>query len=240
MSTLSFKRVEKKYKVTGAQREILEKAFLEHMKYDKVCQNHSSYSVRNIYFDTEQNETISISVQKPTYKQKLRARKYEGQDTVFLEIKKKIDGVVAKRRVILSNEEMADFVLKGIKPVREKYVDKMVIEEIAYMLKYYNLKPYAFVGCYRLGYVDLENPDFRITFDEKVHARSQKDFNWEMDYQGDQNLLPEDTYLMEIKHSSNYPLWLCKLLSENKIYPTSFSKIGTYYLSQVSKNRCAK
>ena len=195
MSTLSFKRVEKKYKVTSAQREILEKAFLEHMKYDKVCQNHSSYSVRNIYFDTEQNETISISVQKPTYKQKLRARKYEGQDTVFLEIKKKIDGVVAKRRVILSNEEMADFVLKGIKPVREKYVDKMVIEEIAYMLKYYNLKPYAFVGCYRLGYVDLENPDFRITFDEKVHARSQKDFNWEMDYQGDQNLLPEDTYL---------------------------------------------
>lgn len=135
---------------------------------------------------------------------------------------------------------MVNFVLKGIKPVREKYVDKMVIEEIAYMLKYYNLKPYAFVGCYRLGYVDLENPDFRITFDEKVHARSQKDFNWELDYQGDQNLLPEDTYLMEIKHSSNYPLWLCKLLSENKIYPTSFSKIGTYYLSQVSKNRCAK
>ena len=221
----------------AAQREILERTFLEHMKYDKVCQNHQAYSVRNIYFDTIENEMISISVQKPKYKQKLRARKYEGMETCFLEIKKKVDGVVGKRRVILTEKELVDFVSNGIKPVRVKYIDKMVIEEIAYMLKFYNLKPYAFVGCYRLGFVDLENPEFRITFDEKVHARKDDKLNWEMNDSSDEELLPEGTYIMEIKHNSNYPLWLCKVLSDNKIYPRSFSKIGTYYEKQLYKRK---
>lgn len=239
MSTLSFKRIEKKYRVTGAQRKILEAAFLQHMKYDKACQSGSAYSVRNIYFDTDENEMISISVQKPKFKQKIRARKYEGQETVFLEIKKKVDGVVAKRRVVLSNEEMIDFIDKGIKPIREKYVDKIVIEELDYVMRFYKIKPYAFVGCYRLGFVDLENPDFRITFDEKVHARGQNNLNWNMNDESDENLLPDDTYLMEIKHSSNYPLWLCKLLSENKIYPISFSKIGTYYKAHLPNRKIA-
>ena len=34
---------------------------------------------------------------------------------------------------------------------------------------------------------------------------------------------------MEIKTAFAMPLWLAKLLDENKIYPTSFSKYGTAY-----------
>lgn len=226
--------------VTPAQRDILEKTFLEHMNYDTYCQNHTTYSIRNIYFDTDNNQMISISVQKPTFKEKLRARKYEGQKTCFLEIKKKVDGVVGKRRVVLTDEELVAFVRDGIKPTREKFIDKIVIDEIAYILKYFNLKPYAFVGYDRLGFVDLENPDFRITFDQMVRGRRQDNLNWEKALDSDQDLLPKGMYLMEIKHSSNYPMWLCKVLSENKIYPTSFSKIGTYYESHLSRKICEK
>ena len=35
--------------------------------------------------------------------------------------------------------------------------------------------------------------------------------------------------LMEIKCSGGIPLWMVKVLSENKIYKTSFSKYGTAY-----------
>jgi len=35
--------------------------------------------------------------------------------------------------------------------------------------------------------------------------------------------------LMEIKSSGGIPLWLTQVLSEEKIYKTSFSKYGTAY-----------
>ena len=34
---------------------------------------------------------------------------------------------------------------------------------------------------------------------------------------------------MELKFADAAPLWLSRLLSENGIFPVSFSKYGTYY-----------
>lgn len=42
-------------------------------------------------------------------------------------------------------------------------------------------------------------------------------------------LLDPDLYLMEIKVPSAYPLWLVEILSDLKIYPSSFSKYGSVY-----------
>ncbi len=44
-----------------------------------------------------------------------------------------------------------------------------------------------------------------------------------------QAVLPQEQTLMEIKVPGAMPLWLCDLLSENRIYPTSFSKYGACY-----------
>lgn len=40
---------------------------------------------------------------------------------------------------------------------------------------------------------------------------------------------PPDQVLMEIKLTRACPLWLCRLLSELALYPTSFSKYGACY-----------
>ena len=42
-------------------------------------------------------------------------------------------------------------------------------------------------------------------------------------------LLPPDTWLMEIKTPGAMPFWLCRLMSEAKIFPASYSKYGTFY-----------
>ena len=47
------------------------------------------------------------------------------------------------------------------------------------------------------------------------------------------NLLPPTAYLMEVKVPDAVPLWLCELLDRLAVYPTSFSKYGTYYKEQV-------
>ena len=42
-------------------------------------------------------------------------------------------------------------------------------------------------------------------------------------------LLPEDQILMEVKALGACPLWLCRALSAQHIYPASFSKYGACY-----------
>ena len=44
-----------------------------------------------------------------------------------------------------------------------------------------------------------------------------------------QELLPPSMTLMELKSPGAIPLWLCELLNDNGIFPTSYSKYGTCY-----------
>ena len=54
---------------------------------------------------------------------------------------------------------------------------------------------------------------------------------------GGEKLLDEGMSLLEIKIPGIMPLWMSKILSELKIFPASFSKIGTYYKLAPELNR---
>jgi hypothetical protein len=80
----------------------------------------------------------------------------------------------------------------------------------------------------------LDGSDFRVTFDENILAREE-----ELSLAGGiwgQNLIERDKVLMEIKTSGGIPLWMTKVLSQQKIYKTSFSKYGTAYEDMIDKN----
>lgn len=85
-----FNRYEHKYLL---DRETFEKVIAvmdEHMELDVHNKNHETYTIANIYFDTDDNYLIRTSLSKPVYKEKLRLRSYEVPcpDTkVYLEIK---------------------------------------------------------------------------------------------------------------------------------------------------------
>ena len=181
MAILSFKRIEKKYIVTEEQKNQLIAIISEYMELDPFCKNQSTYRIQNIYYDTPTNELISLSVRKPRYKQKLRARKYLGTNFCYLEIKKKSEGVVGKRRLKLSMQEVDDFVLRGVKPQRESFIDKHVIGEIEYLLSLYKgIQPSTFISYERLGFFAKNDHELRITFDNQIHAKRNK-FEWDKD-----------------------------------------------------------
>ena len=70
-------------------------------------------------------------------------------------------------------------------------------------------------------------PGVRITFDRDLSFRDwQLDLNIPAD---NLPILPEDRRLMEIKTGGAYPLWLVRLLQENGIRRTHFSKYGQAY-----------
>ena len=94
----SFRRYEKKYFLSPRQQEQLLRRIAPYIKEDAF----DSYTICNIYYDTPDWRLIRASLEKPAYKEKLRVRSYgvpTETDRVFVELKKKFDGVVYKRRI---------------------------------------------------------------------------------------------------------------------------------------------
>jgi len=232
MAITSFKRIEKKYIVDEFQKQKLIEIFKNYMTLDPYCLNESTYHIQNIYYDTDSNTLISQSIAKPRYKQKLRARKYLGTKDCFLEIKKKCEGVVGKRRIKLSLEELDKFINYHQPPKRESFIDNQIIGEIEYLLNLYSLKPKVFISYDRLGFFDKNDREFRITFDNHIHTKANNFIFDKGDYQF--SLLEDGKYVLEIKSNKNFPLWLVKTLSSLKIYSQSFSKYGTEYKKRLT------
>ncbi len=99
-----FKRYELKYMLTLEQKEKVLEAMLPYMQLDKYGRT----TIRNIYFDTASYRLIRRSIEKPAYKEKLRIRSYSqatADSTVFVELKKKYEKVVYKRRLPLCESD---------------------------------------------------------------------------------------------------------------------------------------
>ena len=222
--TYIFKRVEKKYLLTEQQYETILSRLAPYMREDKFGET----VIRNIYFDNISDELIETSLAKPAYKEKLRLRSYgspEAKSTVFFEIKKKYQGVVYKRRISMTRDEAYRYILTGNLP---GHLAGNIPAEIDYMVRRYRLYPKAFISYRRLALAGVNDPELRITFDSEITSRYD-DIRLESDAEGEQ-LLPEGCRLMEIKIPGAMPLWLAHILSEEAVYPHSFSKFGRAHL----------
>ena len=237
MAITTFVRKEKKYLITAEQRDKLLKILPKYMVFDKYCQQGNMYTVNNVYFDTLTYDVIRNSVSKPAYKSKLRLRSYitEADDdaVVFLEMKKKITGVVNKRRIIAKLIDVENYLETRKKPSNLSAQQNQVLKEIDYVLDTTNLKPMVYLTYKRIALFDRNDSSIRVTIDEDLLARNT-DVSLRSKRYGEK-LLPEEHYLMEIKVSGAFPLWLAHILTELNIHPTSFSKYGKFHLNQVKE-----
>ncbi len=225
-----FNRHEQKYFLDAETFEKVLAVMDKHMQLDKYNKCHKPYTIANIYFDTDDNYLIRTSLSKPKYKEKLRLRSYgvpSDDSKVFLEIKKKFNGIVNKRRTVLKLSEAYEFIKSGIPPAEAEYMNGQVMREIEYFLKIYSLKPKVYLAYDRIAYFEKGNKDLRISFDQNIRTR-RYDVKLEAGDYGEQ-LLPEGIYLMEIKTSKAMPLWLTEMLAEYDIKRRSFSKYGTEF-----------
>lgn len=216
-----FERVEKKYRLNQKQYDLFMDAAGGRIHIDE----YGLHTIRNIYYDTAHYDLIRRSIDKPKYKEKLRLRGYgEIQDDsmVFLEIKKKYQGVVYKRRVQLPMAQARLYLESGIFTERKS----QILKEIDYFIRFYQPKPKVYLAYDRKAFVGNEDENLRITIDRNIRSRSHR---LELSYDGECELLNPGEYLMEIKVSAAYPMWLADILGELLIYPISFSKYGTVY-----------
>ena len=232
MAIKSFKRYEKKFILNKEQYNNLMPLVLQYMNPDEHCKSGKNYSIYNIYYDTKNNDVIRHSISHPYYKEKLRLRSYnipnKPTDRVFLELKKKINGIVSKRRVVLTLEEAYKFLELGEKPTSNDYVNKQVINEIEYYLIKNSVHPTVYIGYTRKAFFGKDDSDFRLTFDSKILTRRDV-LSLEAGCFGE-NILEKNQYLMEVKILGAMPIWFTNIISELEIYNTHFSKYGNEYM----------
>ena len=227
-----FARHEIKYILSEEQRRIVMKGIKERMTPDP----HGMSTIRNIYYDTPDYRLIRRSLEKPVYKEKIRLRSY-GKPTeesiVFLELKKKFDGVVHKRRVEIKEKD-ADLYMSGAIDLSEfqKRIAEVSTPQIASEIDYFkgfykDLKPMVYLSYDRCAYFSEEDESLRITFDKNIRWRGT-DVRLTAE-EGGEDLLKDGESLMEIKTATALPIWLVEVLGEAGARPASFSKYGNAY-----------
>lgn len=232
METKVFDRVEKKYLISSEQKKKLQKIVKKHMQQDGYYKS----EVINLYFDNDNYDLIIQSIDHPEFKEKLRARSYGGYDRVFIEIKTKIkgrdDNIGYKRRVMITHQDFDELVSHKTTLVElskrsvENRNDLQIAKEADYLIEHFNLKPKILITYNRESYKG-EN-GLRITFDTNLKYRNKK-IDLSKGKRDKIYFKNKPNTIMEIKAHGVIPLWLTKVMAEEKVYPQQFSKIGKVY-----------
>ena len=240
-----FERKEVKYRLDARQAETMRRALEGHMEPDAYGRT----TVRSLYLDTPERTLIERSLDKPLYKEKLRLRCYGAladDGLVFVEIKKKFEGIVYKRRVGCSyaaaraylggmpyEDACARFPLADPVAAAESCAPRsqQIAAEIDQLIaRHAPRAPSMLIRCERVAYAPAPLPpadvprDLRITFDERIAYRDLFAPGSSMT-----PLLRAGEAVMEVKASGPFPLWLVEALDVSRAYPTSFSKYGAAY-----------
>lgn len=237
----SFERKEIKYLLTPLQYERLLALVAGHVAPAEFPEG----DVNSIYYDTPDDLLINRSINGGTFKEKLRVRSYgtaaEGSK-VYVEIKKKLKGVVYKRRLACSLEAAQAFLagmdyeraierwplaLADDREESRSFTALQIAKEVAWMRdRFGNLAPKMQVSVHRTSFVGVDDPDLRITFDHDARwdARPTLDAT-----KARHTLFDGKTVILEAKSAQALPVWLAEAISACGIRPQSVSKYGRAY-----------
>lgn len=229
MHTNVFQRVEKKYMLDS----ITYRTLMMRIGDRLIPDAYSRYTVSNLYFDTPDWLLARRSIEQPPFKEKLRLRGYGVPgpgDRVFLELKRKVDGVVYKRRESMTLSEAEQYLKTG-----RHFGGGQIWNELDYFMRLYHPSPRVYLAYDRRAFTGEEDPSLRITFDTGIRSRTDKLRLGAGDW--GEPLAKDSSCLMEIKAVGAMPLWLAHELSELSIYPASFSKYGCVYKDSIANRK---
>lgn len=222
---LSFKRYEIKYLLTDEQVSRLSRLMERHMVPDEWGPS----TVCNVYYDTPSRILVRRSAEHPDYKEKVRIRSYgiaKPDAPVFVELKKKFDGVVYKRRATMEAAR-ANALLAGAGSPRTQ-----IERELDFTCRRYGgLEPAFFIAYDREAFYAADDHEFRMTFDRRIRSRTSQ-LRLDATDEAEQ-YLDDGLALLEVKAGGAIPLWLVEYLSGEGLRKVRFSKVGAVWQRQL-------
>ena len=168
-----FNRHEIKYMITQEQYRKLLDGIRDYMLPDP----HGESTICNIYYDTPDDRLVRKSLEGPVYKEKIRLRSYgtaKDDSIVFLELKKKYQGIVYKRRIELPEHAASDY-MKGTLSFQEMLTkmhqgsSPQIAEEIEQFKQFYHdLSPAVYLSYDRSAFFSFQ---IRKSLSDRINKR---------------------------------------------------------------------
>ncbi|MBR6950547.1 MAG: polyphosphate polymerase domain-containing protein [Oscillospiraceae bacterium] len=229
MAISVMQRYEMKYLLNPWQTDLFRRRLEGRMRLD----GYGLTSIASLYYDTPSFRLIRASLDAQEYKEKIRLRSYgpaTEQTPVFLELKRKYEGVVYKRRVQSTVPDVSRF-FAGIDTLGSGQIQK----ELACFRDHYRpLVPVCLVVYDREAYFE-PGGDLRLTIDRCPRYRME-DLTLTGSLDG-KPLLDDGWSILEIKVQGALPLWLSSILSAGEIFKSSFSKYGEAYRREMIRTQ---
>lgn len=196
------------------------------------------YKVNNIYLDSPNYLFLQKRLSGIDHRFNLRIRSY-GDEPVFpffCEVKHKTQGIVKKRRAKIYEEDWQDiFKYKLVEDISDETIsdDADYYRHFLRLAYVHNAEPKVFTQYRRKAYASVVDDYARVTFDRDLRYE-RRDFydmspmeNELSHYDNPTNYYDENNIILELKCTTQVPLWFIDLIKTFDLTRTSFSKYVT-------------
>jgi hypothetical protein len=221
-------RYELKYLISESQVEAVRRAIEPYCVLDPNCEGlpGQEYGIQSLYLDTPNRDLFRISRERRARRWKARVRRYDGSETVFLEIKNKDHDLIKKQRARIPADGWSERVH------RQLGADASPAERIfCERLERYDLVPTLMVRYQREAWLSTVDSYARVTFDRRVVAQPWNDWsldvdevNWvALDSSHSMLTVPRGVVL-ELKCLTAVPRWLSNVVHSVGLVRDRYSK----------------
>jgi SPX domain protein involved in polyphosphate accumulation len=254
-----FMRIEDKYLVPNRFLDVLNNVLNRHMKSGFPDKSTQFAMIESLYFDSRNLDFFLHDVANLETRYKLRVRRYAPDgvwaDGLHLELKRKRGDESRKVRFQVGPEDMAVLNKGGAIPYSAHLAElnpdidpetlKSRVQKIDELILKYNLVPVRSVTYKRMAY---ELGDFRVTMDTGLTQAEYSDLDDEFcrglklqDFWKNADKLikkfsVEDSFVLEIKHSGEVPVWMQDVLNGLSLNKTGISKYTYFTARSISQH----
>ena len=227
---LHFSRFEFKYVLAKALRDEVEAELQHFVELDPhvVGKPEDKYFVRSLYFDDPSYSAFYDKIDGTHTRSKFRVRTYTEDASAgvpqFLEVKGRYNNLVFKHRVFIDGNGGTDDRSQALVERILSHAGKgRVRDQFEFEVHRKRIGPNVLVDYSRRPYISKYDPDFRLTFDEKLRGTAT-DSLFSRSIDSSRRMLRGYT-VMEVKFRHHLPSWFHRLIQCYELRRVSVSKV---------------
>ncbi len=224
-----FHRYEYKYRLPLTMVPELRRALVGCVAPDPFALNRPErrYTVRSIYFDSEDLVFYHEKADSVCVRKKLRIRGYErpaDNAPIFFEIKRKHGRLGFKERLSLPASQLLPALAGGSGlEASLPFTKRCVIQRFRYNVRANNLRPVVLVSYEREPMVGVDHPDSRVTFDLRLRSLIDPRLD-QLFAERELRAFEDGHFILELKFDQRMPSWMARLVRDFDLRRQSYSK----------------
>ncbi len=185
------------------------------------------YTVRSIYFDTEDLMFYFDKLDSVRIRKKLRIRSYDRPEAgapAFFEIKRKNGRRGYKERLCLPCHQVASALSGDDAILAERpFLERRVLQRFRYNIETKEMHPVVLISYEREPWIGQDDHGLRMTFDQNIRSLYQPRLDQLFCEEGLRQF--EDKYfVLELKFNDRMPSWMAELMRDFDLKSHSYSK----------------